>query len=46
MEADYNYNKIKGLESFQFNKKTLESEFKFEKIKSKLNTSGGKLAVG
>ncbi len=48
--ADYDfkqtYNKSKNLESFQFNKKTLESEFKLEKIENKLNTFGGKLAIG
>ncbi len=48
--ADYNfkqtYNKKRGLETFQFNKKTLELDFELKKVENKLNTFGGKLAIG
>jgi hypothetical protein len=47
---DYDFkqiiNKNNQIESFQFNKKTLESEFELKKVENKLNTTGGKLAIG
>jgi hypothetical protein len=47
--VDYDFKLIiknNRIESFQFNKKTLESEFNLEKVENKLSTFGGKLAIG
>lgn len=49
LEGDYDFKQTylkSRLTSFQFNKKTLEKNFKIKKIVSNLNTKGGKLAIG
>ena len=46
---DYDFKQViknNEIKSFQFNKKTLESEFELKKVENKLNTLGGKLAIG
>lgn len=40
------YNKHNGIQSFQFNKKTLEHYFKLNKVVNKLNIFGNILAIG
>jgi hypothetical protein len=40
------YNKHNGIQSFKFNKKTIESHFELIKVANKLNTFGNVLAIG